>query len=71
MFECGSLTNATTIAKSGKFSEITAAYTPTAVGDYIMLVLNADKTKFLELERMVGGTRTINAALQPNVPGVR
>lgn len=71
VFECGSLTNATTIAKSGKFSEITAAYTPTAVGDYIMLVLNADKTKFLELERMVGGTRTINAALQPNVPGVR
>lgn len=71
IFENGNTTNATTIAKSGKFSEITAAYTPTAVGDYIMLVLNVDKTKFLELERTVGGVRTINAALQPNVPGVR
>lgn len=71
IFENGSTTNATTISKSGKFSEITAAYAPTAVGDYIMLVLNVDKTKFFELERTVGGVRTINAALQPNVPGVR
>lgn len=71
ILENGSTTNATSIAKSGKFSELSAAYTPTAVGDYIMLVPNSDKTKFFEMERMVGGVRTINAALQPNVPGVR
>ncbi|HMM02021.1 MULTISPECIES: hypothetical protein [unclassified Dysgonomonas] len=71
ILEIGSTTNATTIARTGKFSELSAAFSPTAVGDYIMLVPNSDKTKFFELERMVGGVRTINAALQPNVPGVR
>ncbi|MDR1716901.1 MAG: hypothetical protein LBS20_13775 [Prevotella sp.] len=71
ILEIGSDTNPTTIAKSGKFSEITEDFDPTDVGDYIMLVPNSDKTKFFELERMVGGVRTINAALQPNVPGVR
>ncbi len=68
VIECGSTTNATTIAKSGKFSEISAAWTPTAVGDYLMVVLNAAGTKFLELERCVGGTRTINTTLQPHIP---
>lgn len=34
---CGDTTNATTIAKSGKFSKISAAWLPTAVGDYIKL----------------------------------
>jgi hypothetical protein len=68
--ECGSITNGTTIAKSGKFSEITEAYAPSAVGDYIMVILNS-AGKFLELERCVNGVRTINAALQPNIPGVR
>lgn len=68
--ECGNVTNATTIAKADKFSSITEAYTPTAVGDYIMVILDSTG-KFLELERCVGGTRTINAALQPNIPGVR
>ena len=34
---CGSLTYATTIAKTGKFANITAAWTPTAVGQYIKL----------------------------------
>jgi hypothetical protein len=71
ILEIGGTTNATKIAKAGKFSEITEAFNPTAVGDYIMLVPNSDKTKFFELERTVGGVRTINAALQPNVPGVR
>ncbi len=66
IIECGSTTNATTIAKSGKFSEITEAWEPTAVGDYIMVVLNAAGTKFLELERMVGGVRTINSTLNPH-----
>lgn len=70
IIECGSTSNATTIAKSGKFADITGAYTPTKVGDYIMVILNS-KGNFLELERQVGGVRKINAALQPNIPGVR
>jgi hypothetical protein len=70
IIECGHATNASTIAQAGKFSELTAVYTPTAVGDYIMVIL-ASTGKFLELERCVAGTRTINATLQPNVPGAR
>ena len=69
VIECGSATNATTIAKSGKFSELSAAWTPTAAGDYIMVILNAAGTKFLELERCVGGTRTINSTLNPHYVG--
>jgi hypothetical protein len=34
---CGSMTKATTIAKAGKFANISAAWTPAAVGDYIEL----------------------------------
>lgn len=71
IIECGSITNASTIAKSGKFAGLTAAWTPTAIGDYIMVILNADGDGFRELERQVGGTRTVNALLQPNIPGVR
>ena len=71
IIECGSTTNASTIAKSGKFAGLTAAWTPTAVGDYIMVILNADGDGFRELERQVAGTRTVNANLQPNIPGVR
>jgi hypothetical protein len=64
---CGSLTNATTIAKAANFSEITAAWSPAAVGQYIKLYAQLEdytivvdgqnvtatrKTgKFLELER--------------------
>ena len=59
-----------TIDKSGKFANITAAWTPTQVGDYIMVILGKDD-KFRELERRVGGKRTINKAVQPNVPGGR
>lgn len=59
-----------TIAKSGKFANITAAWTPTQVGDYIMVILGNDGN-FRELERRVGGKRTINKAVQPNVPGGR
>lgn len=70
LIECGSATQPQGIDKSSKFADITAAWTPTAVGDYIMVVKNAEKN-FIELERCVGGKRTINAALQPNVPGVR
>ncbi|MEA4975709.1 MAG: hypothetical protein VB046_08245 [Paludibacter sp.] len=41
---CGSLTNKTTIAKSGKFAGISAAWTPTAVGDYIKLYAELQET---------------------------
>ena len=68
--ECGDKTKLPEIAKSGKFDSITAAFTATAVGDYIMVILGADN-KFRELERCVGGKRTINKELQPNVPGAR
>lgn len=70
IIECGGTANATTIAKSGKFADITEAYTPTKAGDYIMVILNS-KGNFLELERQVSGVRKVNAALQPNIPGVR
>ena len=70
LIECGSVTNASTISKAGKFADITAEYTPTKVGDYILVLLNS-KGNFRELERCVGGTRTVNTDLQPNLPGVR
>lgn len=66
---CGDLTNKTTIAKSGNFSEITAAWSPNAIGDYIKLYAQLEEQtitvngkqkkvvvatgKFLELERKV------------------
>ena len=68
--ECGDETKLPQIAKSGKFDSITDAFTTTAVGDYIMVILGSDG-KFRELERCVGGKRTINKELQPNVPGAR
>ena len=58
------------LAKSGKFAAISDAFTATAVGDYIMVILGNDGN-FRELERCVGGKRTINKELQPNVPGGR
>lgn len=70
IIECGDTKNASKIAKSGKFSDITEAYTPTAVGDYIMVILDS-KSNFIELERCVAGVRKVNSALQPNIPGVR
>ena len=68
--ECGDKTQLPKIAKSGKFDSITDAFTATAVGDYIMVILGSDN-KFRELERCVGGKRAINKELQPNVPGGR
>ncbi|OFO78543.1 hypothetical protein HMPREF2983_04210 [Prevotella sp. HMSC077E09] len=58
------------IAKSGKFANISDAFTATKVGDYIMVIIGNDGN-FRELERCVGGKRTINKELQPNVPGGR
>lgn len=70
VIEVGTAENATTIAKSGKFANISEAFTPTAKGDYIMVTLRSDGN-FAELERTVGGVRTINKDLQPNIPGGR
>jgi hypothetical protein len=69
--ECGSATNATTIAKSGDFSAITAAYTPTAVGDILVVVWDAGASKFKEICRVVGGTLAYNSATTPNAIGAR
>lgn len=68
--ECGDKTHLPKIAKSGKFANLTAAFNASEVGDYIMVILDNDGN-FRELERCVGGKRTINKALQPNVPGGR
>lgn len=70
IIECGDTKNASKIAKSGKFADITVAYTPTIVGDYIMVILDS-KSNFIELERCVAGVRKVNSAVQPNIPGVR
>ena len=58
------------IAKSGKSANISDAFTASKVGDYIMVIIGNDGN-FRELERCVGGKRTINKELQPNVPGGR
>jgi len=71
IIECGSLTNATAIAKANKFANLTAAWTPTAVGDYLMVVINNAGTAFRELERCVGGVRSVNSATQPTLPEAR
>ena len=68
--EIGDIGNATSIAKSGKFANITKAFSPSKVGDYIMVILHKDGN-FAELERREAGVRTINTELQPNVPGGR
>jgi len=47
---CGSLTNASTIANSGNFA-LTAAWEPTEVGEYIILLARSDG-KFVEIERV-------------------
>ena len=70
VIECGSADNATTIAKSDKFANLKEAWEPTAVGDYIMVILGSDGN-FRELERRMGGTRTVNTDVQPNTIGGR
>jgi hypothetical protein len=68
IIETGSTTKPQVVEKAAKFSEITADWTPTAVGDYLMVVYDEGNSKFYELERRVAGTRTINAAVQPHLP---
>lgn len=68
--EIGDATKLPKITKDGKFANLTEAWTPTELGDYIMVILGNDGN-FRELERRVGGKRTINVAVQPNVIGGR
>lgn len=49
--ECGSINNASTIAKNGKFSELTAAWEPANVGDYLKVYYNPTTNKFMEVGR--------------------
>lgn len=49
--ECGSITNATTIAKADKFADLTDAWNPTAVGAWIKVYYNAKTQKFVEVAR--------------------
>lgn len=71
IIECGSATKPQSIDKADKFASLTAAWTPTAAGDYIMVILNDAGDAFRELERCVGGTRTVNKTLQPTLPESR
>jgi len=49
--ECGSTTNATTIAKSGKFAGLSKAWSPTAAGQWIDVYYNATDDVFTEAAR--------------------
>jgi hypothetical protein len=72
IIEAGGIgTYPTTIAKSGNFSVITEAWTPTAVGDLIAVVWDAGASKFKEICRVVGGTLAYNSATTPNAIGAR
>jgi hypothetical protein len=71
IIECGGITQPQTIDKAAKFANLTAAWTPTAVGDYLMVILDNAGTAFRELERCVAGVRTVNALVQPTLPEAR
>jgi len=60
---CGSLTNATAVAKAAKFANITAAWTPAAVGDYLKVIYDPTANVFWEYSRKVNGVITVNTAL--------
>lgn len=51
--ECGGVTNATAIDKDAKFSEITAHWVPTALGDFLEVYFRASDSKFIEVRRKV------------------
>jgi hypothetical protein len=68
--EIGDASKLVTIAQTGKFANITKAFAPKAVGDYILVILDSTGN-YRELERREDGKRTINVEVQPNVPGGR
>jgi hypothetical protein len=61
---CGSLTNATTIAKAGNFSGITAAWSPTAVGQYIKLYAELEDYTIVVDGKNVTATRRTGKFLE-------
>ncbi len=61
----------TVIAKSGNFSEITAAWEPEAVGDLIAVCWDAGASKYKEICRVVNGVLSYNSATTPNAIGAR
>ena len=66
---CGSLTNAITIAASGNFSIISAAWEPAAVGEEIVLMKRSDG-KFIEVERINAVTTAIAFDADDATPSV-
>lgn len=70
IIEVGGESNLSKVEKSGKFTNLTEAWTPTNAGDYLMVILGSDGN-FREMERCTGGVRKVNDKLQPNIPGVR
>lgn len=70
IIEAGGASNLSKVEKSGKFANITEAWTPTQAGDYLMVILGSDGN-FRDMERQTGGVRKVNDKLQPNIPGVR
>jgi len=59
---CGATGNATSVAKAGSFSLISAAWTPTVVDDYLVVIFDPVDAKFHDIERKVNGVRTVNSA---------
>jgi hypothetical protein len=50
---CGATANATTVAKAAKFADLTAAWVPTAVNDFLEVTWNATTSKFVEVARKI------------------
>jgi len=71
IIECGNTTFPQSIDKALKYADLTAAWTPTAVGDYLMFTINNAGTGVRELERMVAGVRTVNKTVLPKLPESR
>lgn len=71
IIECGSIANPQSIDKAAKFANLVSAWTPTVVGDYLMVILNDAGDAFRELERCVAGVRSVNALVQPTLPEAR
>lgn len=68
ILKCGSATNAVTIAASGKFSLLTAAWNPT-VGDTLTLKKRSDG-KFIELNRSTATSDAIAFEADDTTPSV-
>lgn len=66
--KCGSTTNAITIAVSGNFSLLTAAWNP-SLGDVIVLKKRSDG-KFIELQRLTASSNAAAIAADDTTPDV-